>query len=64
MTDDEKASMLIGIGMPGFDMVEAKFISGGFQGKVPGAAGGTFEQTITQLKFLMTCWAANQTNKR
>jgi beta-glucosidase len=29
--------------MPGFDMVEAKFISGGFQGKVPGAAGGTFE---------------------
>jgi beta-glucosidase len=43
MTDDEKASMLIGIGMPGFDMVEAKFISGGFQGKVPGAAGGTFE---------------------
>jgi beta-glucosidase len=41
MTDDEKASMLIGIGMP--DMVEAKFISDGFPGKVPGAAGGTFE---------------------
>jgi hypothetical protein len=34
MTNDEKASMLIGIGMP-LDMVEAKFISDGFQGKVP-----------------------------
>jgi beta-glucosidase len=37
---ERKASMLIGIGMPGFDMVEAKFISGGFQGKVPGLQVG------------------------
>lgn len=43
MTDDEKASMLIGIGMPGFDVEKAQFVSGGFQGKVPGAAGGTYE---------------------
>ncbi|MBC7605886.1 MAG: glycoside hydrolase family 3 C-terminal domain-containing protein [Burkholderiales bacterium] len=43
MTDDEKASMLIGIGMPGFDMTTNKFTTEGFQGKVPGAAGGTFE---------------------
>jgi beta-glucosidase len=43
MTDDEKASMLIGIGMPGFDMLTLKFTTTGFQGKVPGAAGGTFE---------------------
>ena len=43
MTDDEKASMLIGIGMPGFDMLTLKFTTEGFQGKVPGAAGGTFE---------------------
>jgi beta-glucosidase len=43
MTNDEKASMLIGIGMPGFDPITFKFISGGFQGKVPGAAGGTIE---------------------
>jgi beta-glucosidase len=43
MTDDEKASMLIGIGMPGFDLTTFKFTTEGFQGKVPGAAGGTFE---------------------
>jgi beta-glucosidase len=43
MTADEKASMLIGIGMPGFDVNLGKFVSGGFQGKVPGAAGGTYE---------------------
>jgi beta-glucosidase len=43
MTDDEKASMLIGIGMPGFDTTTFKFTTEGFQGKVPGAAGGTFE---------------------
>jgi beta-glucosidase len=43
MTDDEKASMLIGTGMPGFDLTTFKFITEGFQGKVPGAAGGTFE---------------------
>ena len=43
MTDEEKASMLIGIGMPGFDPITFKFTTGGFQGKVPGAAGGTYE---------------------
>ncbi len=43
MTDDEKASMLIGIGMPGFDATTFKFTTEGFQGKVPGAAGGTYE---------------------
>lgn len=43
MTDDEKASMLIGIGMPGFDVITLKFTSEGFQGKVPGAAGGTYD---------------------
>jgi beta-glucosidase len=43
MTNDEKASMLIGIGMPGFDATTFKFTTEGFQGKVPGAAGGTFE---------------------
>ena len=43
MTDDEKANMLIGIGMPGFDTTTFKFTTDGFQGKVPGAAGGTFE---------------------
>jgi beta-glucosidase len=43
MTDDEKASILIGIGMPGFDTTTFKFTTEGFQGKVPGAAGGTFE---------------------
>ena len=43
MTDDEKASMLIGIGMPGFDATTFKFIPGAYLGKVPGAAGGTFE---------------------
>ena len=43
MTNDEKASMLIGIGMPGFDTTTFKFTTEGFQGKVPGAAGGTYE---------------------
>lgn len=43
MTDDEKASMLIGIGMPGFDATTFKFTTEGFQGKVPGAAGGTYD---------------------
>lgn len=43
MTTDEKASMLMGIGMPGFDITTFKFTTEGFQGKVPGAAGGTFE---------------------
>jgi beta-glucosidase len=43
MTDDEKANMLIGIGMPGFDTATFTFTPGAYQGKVPGAAGGTFE---------------------
>lgn len=43
MTDDEKANMLIGIGMPGFDVATFKFTTEGFQGKVPGAAGGTYD---------------------
>ncbi|MFM2368528.1 MAG: hypothetical protein RL619_828, partial [Bacteroidota bacterium] len=43
MTDDEKANMLIGIGMPGFDTTTFKFTTEGFQGKVPGAAGGTYD---------------------
>ncbi|MBG6110210.1 beta-glucosidase [Flavobacterium sp. CG_23.5] len=43
MTDEEKASMLIGTGMPGFDTVTCRPILGGYQGKVPGAAGGTYE---------------------
>lgn len=43
MTAEEKANMLIGIGMPGFDVETLKFVSGGFQGKVPGAAGGTYD---------------------
>ncbi len=43
MTDDEKASMLIGYGILGFDTATFTFIKGEYQGKVPGAAGGTFE---------------------
>jgi beta-glucosidase len=43
MTNDEKASMLVGIGMPGFDATTFKFTTEGFQGKVPGAAGGTYD---------------------
>ncbi len=43
MTNEEKANMLIGIGIPGYDFTTHKFVSGGFQGKVPGTAGGTFE---------------------
>lgn len=43
MTDEEKASMLIGIGMPGFDVNTFTFIPGADKGKVPGAAGGTYE---------------------
>jgi beta-glucosidase len=43
MTDDEKASMLIGIGMPGFDPIKFEFHPEADLGKVPGAAGGTFE---------------------
>jgi beta-glucosidase len=43
MTDDEKTSMLIGVGMPGFDVNTAQFVQGNDTSKVPGAAGGTFE---------------------
>lgn len=43
MTDEEKASMLIGIGMPGFDVNTFTFIPGADKGKVPGEAGGTYE---------------------
>lgn len=43
MTDEEKASMLIGIGMPGIDATTFRPIPGAYAGKVPGAAGGTFE---------------------
>jgi beta-glucosidase len=41
MTDDEKASMLIGIGMPGFDWTKMQFTTGKDTAKVPGSAGGT-----------------------
>jgi beta-glucosidase len=43
MTDDEKASLLVGIGMPGFDPIKFEFHPEADLGKVPGAAGGTFE---------------------
>ncbi len=43
LTDDEKTSLLIGTGMPGFDTSTFTFIPGANLGKVPGAAGGTFE---------------------
>ena len=42
MTDDEKASFLIGIGMPGFDGI-SPIVGYVEKGKVPGAAGGTLE---------------------
>ncbi|MFT5252242.1 MAG: beta-glucosidase [Flavobacteriales bacterium] len=41
MTDDEKASMLIGIGMPGFNWTTMQFAKGIETAKVPGSAGGT-----------------------
>ncbi|MGO4819498.1 glycoside hydrolase family 3 N-terminal domain-containing protein [Flavobacterium sp. W22_SRS_FP1] len=41
MTDEEKASMLIGIGMPGFDWAKMQFATGKDNAKVPGSAGGT-----------------------
>ncbi|MCC9138460.1 glycoside hydrolase family 3 C-terminal domain-containing protein [Pontibacter silvestris] len=41
MTDEEKASMLIGTGMPGFDGLAP--VVGTIEGRVPGAAGGTHE---------------------
>ncbi|WP_440134083.1 glycoside hydrolase family 3 N-terminal domain-containing protein [Chitinophaga sancti] len=39
MTDDEKAGLLIGTGMPGFNGLTP--VAGAIEGKVPGAAGGT-----------------------
>ncbi|MFT5713678.1 MAG: beta-glucosidase [Flavobacterium sp.] len=41
MTNEEKASMLIGIGMPGFDWAKMQFATGKDTAKVPGSAGGT-----------------------
>ena len=41
MTDEEKASMLIGIGMPGFDWAKMQFSTEKDTAKVPGSAGGT-----------------------
>ncbi|WP_310379078.1 glycoside hydrolase family 3 C-terminal domain-containing protein [Flavobacterium sp.] len=43
LTNEEKASLLIGIGMPGFNTTTFTFNPGADLGKVPGAAGGTFE---------------------
>lgn len=40
MTDEEKASMLMGTGMPGFDGLTP--VVGAIEGRVPGAAGGTY----------------------
>jgi len=41
MTNDEKAAFLMGTGMPGFDGI--KPVVGAIEGRVPGAAGGTYE---------------------
>jgi len=41
MTDDEKAKMMLGTGMPGFDGLTP--VIGAIEGRVPGAAGGTYE---------------------
>lgn len=41
MTDDEKANFLMGTGMPGFDGLTP--VVGAIEGRVPGAAGGTYE---------------------
>jgi beta-glucosidase len=43
LTDEEKANLLVGIGMPGFDPIKFQFNPEADLGKVPGAAGGTFE---------------------
>ncbi|MEY2691667.1 MAG: hypothetical protein RIT03_57, partial [Bacteroidota bacterium] len=42
LTDEEKASLLTGTGMPGFNPVNFSFDPEAPQGKVPGAAGSTF----------------------
>jgi beta-glucosidase len=41
MTDDEKASFVLGTGMPGYDGITP--VVGAIEGRVPGAAGGTYE---------------------
>ncbi|SHG77308.1 glycoside hydrolase family 3 C-terminal domain-containing protein [Flavobacterium johnsoniae] len=41
MTEEEKANFLMGTGMPGFDGI--KPVVGAIEGRVPGAAGGTYE---------------------
>lgn len=41
MTDEEKAKMMLGTGMPGFDGLTP--VVGAIEGRVPGAAGGTYE---------------------
>ncbi|MBP4136984.1 glycoside hydrolase family 3 N-terminal domain-containing protein [Flavobacterium geliluteum] len=41
MTDEEKANFLMGTGMPGFDGLTP--VVGAIEGRVPGAAGGTYE---------------------
>lgn len=43
LTDEEKTNLLVGIGMPGFDPVKFTFNPEADLGKVPGAAGGTYE---------------------
>lgn len=43
LTSEEKASLLIGIGMPGFDPATNQFVPNADMGKVAGAAGGTNE---------------------
>ena len=42
LTTEEKTKLVNGIGMPGFDAEKMQFTPGAYQGKVPGAAGGTF----------------------
>lgn len=41
LTDEEKTSLLVGMGMPGFDTTTFTFTPGADKGKVAGAAGGT-----------------------
>ncbi|MEC4005832.1 glycoside hydrolase family 3 N-terminal domain-containing protein [Flavobacterium sp. SUN052] len=41
LTDEEKTSLLVGMGMPGFDTKTFTFTPGADKGKVAGAAGGT-----------------------
>ena len=42
MTEEEKANILVGTGMPGFDTKTFTFTPGADKGKVAGAAGSTF----------------------